>query len=61
MVKSTLGSRDVFKTRNVTTATLDSAPVTPKITYLMVVSLNNRPFYRCLLGDLATEWQRGWR
>ena len=21
----------------------------------------NRPFYSCLLGDLAFEWQRGWR
>ena len=20
-----------------------------------------RPFYSCLLGDLAFEWQRGWR
>ena len=20
-----------------------------------------RPFYRCLLSDLASEWQRGWR
>ena len=21
----------------------------------------NAPFYSCLLGDLAFEWQRGWR
>ena len=21
----------------------------------------NRPFYSCLLSDLAFEWQRGWR
>ena len=24
-------------------------------------TLTNRPFYSCLLGDLAIEWQRGWR
>ena len=31
----------------------------PQITYS--TSSNNRPFYSCLLSDLAFEWQRGWR
>ena len=22
---------------------------------------HNRPFYSCLLSDLASEWQQGWR
>ena len=26
-----------------------------------IFEIDHRPFYRCLLGDLAFEWQRGWR
>ena len=30
--------------------------------YLIFAALNSiRPFYSCLLSDLAFEWQRGWR
>ena len=26
-----------------------------------IIKVHNRPFYRCLLGDLAFEWRQGWR
>ena len=25
------------------------------------IGLANKPFYKCLLSDLAFEWQQGWR
>jgi len=28
--------------------------------YPVAIRFTNRPFYSCLLGDLAFEWQRGW-
>jgi len=26
-----------------------------------LLTFSNRPFYSCVLGDLAFEWRRGWR
>ena len=31
------------------------------LTHFSQVYSNNRPFYSCLLSDLASEWQWGWR
>ena len=30
------------------------------LNWILISMVNNRPFYSCLLSDLAFEWQRGW-